>query len=85
VTSLRTEWKVKLASLGAFAGSLIASVALDVYAPSIVNNVPGGLRTLTAAAIAAAVSWLSGWVARTRPECVSPSTVDAVLRARGDR
>lgn len=80
--SLRTEWKVKLASFGAFAGSLAGIVALDAYAPAVIERAPEGLRAVAAAAVAAAVSWLSGWVARSRPESVSQSTVDAVLRAR---
>ena len=81
MTKLKTEWKVKVSSLGAFVGTLAGAVALDVYAPAVVAHAPEALKVATAALVSAAVAWLSGWAARTRPESVSQSTVDAVLRA----
>lgn len=79
---MKTEWKVKLASLGAFVGSLAASIALDAYTPAVIEHAPEGLRFIVAGLVASAASWLSGYVARTRPESVSQSTIDAVLRHR---
>ncbi len=79
-SKLRTEWKVKLASLGAFVGSLAGVMALEAYAPAFVERLPDGLQAIGASAVAAGMSWLSGWMARTRPESLSESTIDAVRR-----
>ncbi len=83
----KTEWKVKLASLGAFAGSLAGVMALEMYAPSFIERLPDGLQAVGASAVAAGVAWLSGWMARTRPESLSESTIAAarVALRRADR
>lgn len=76
-----TEWKVRIASLASFVGSLAAAILLEVKTPEIVAALPEGVRVLALSALVAAGTWSSGRAARSRPEYISQSTLDAV-RAR---
>lgn len=73
-----TEWKVKIASLASFAGSLAASVLIDEWAPGIVERLPSGAQAVGAAALAAAAAWFAGRAAKSRPDAISQSTLEAV-------
>lgn len=84
-TGKKTEWKVRIASLASFVGALAVGTLLEVKTPDIVNALPDGVQVLAGAALVAAASWFSGRAARSRPEYVSQSTIDAVrerFRAR---
>jgi len=79
-----TEFKVKIASFASFAGSLAASVVLEQWAPKAVERLPLGVQALAGAAIVAAAAWFAGRAARSRPDSISESTLEAV-RVRAAR
>ena len=74
----KTEWKVRIASLASFAGTLAVALLLDPRAPEWLDRLPEPLRVIGGAAIVAAGVWASGRTARTRPDMISESTVRAV-------
>lgn len=74
----KTEWKVKIASLGSFVGALAGAVILDEWAPSVLAGLPDSMRLVAGAILAGVSSWLSGYLAKSRPESVSASTIEAV-------
>ena len=76
----KTEWKVKAATYGTFFAGLAGSVVLSTTATDYVEALPDWLESIVYPAILAAATRLSGWAARTRPEELSQSTVDAVER-----
>lgn len=81
----KTEWKVRIASLASFVGTLAVGIALEeINSPEFIDRLPDGLQVLAGAALVAACTWVSGRIARTRPEYISQSTVDAV-RARYEK
>lgn len=84
----RTEWKVKAAAYGTFFAALAGSVVLSTTATDYVEALPDWLESIVYPAVLAAATMLSGRAARTRPEELSPSTVEAVekwLRGRLSR
>lgn len=80
----KTEWKVRMASLASFAGTLAVALLTDPRAPEWVAQLPPQLRTVGSAAIVAAGVWLAGRTARTRADMLAESTVRAV-QSRQDR
>jgi hypothetical protein len=83
-----TEFKVKIASLASFAGALAGSVILDKWAPGVLAGLSPAVQAVLGAVIAAVSAWLAGYIARTRPDSISESTVNAAreyLRARDAR
>ena len=81
-----TEFKVKVASLASFAGALAGSVLLDEWAPGFLAGLSPAAQAVLGATIASVSAWLAGYVARTKPDSISDSTIDAAreyLRRRG--
>lgn len=76
----KTEWKVKAATYGTFFAGLVGSVVLSTTATDYVEALPDWLESIVYPAVLAAATMLSGRAARTRPEELSQSTVDAVER-----
>lgn len=76
-----TEWKVRVASLASFVGATVAGLLLESRGPQMIEQLPSAVQVLAGAVLAAALTWLSGRAARSRPEYISQSTIDAV-RAR---
>lgn len=84
----KTEWKVKASALGTFLAALAGSIFLSTTATDYVHALPDWLENIIYPSLVAGVSLLSGRVARTKPDYLSPSTVTAVetwLRARMPR
>lgn len=76
----KTEWKVRIAALASFVGSLAAGALLDERTFSVINNLPDGVRPLVLAGVVAAGVWYSARVAKSRPEMISKSTIEAVAK-----
>lgn len=74
----KTEWKVKAAALGTWAATLAGSIFLSTTATDYVHALPDWLENIIYPSLVAGVSWLSGRAARTKPDYLSPSTVQAV-------
>lgn len=84
----RTEWKVRVASLATWGAALAGSVVLSTTATDYVHALPDWLENLVYPSLLAGITWLSGRAASTRPDYLSPSTVEAVqewLRRRAPR
>ncbi len=75
----KTEWKVRIAALASFAGSLAAGALLDERTFDVINRLPDGVRPLVLAGVVAAGVWYSARGARSRPDMISKSTLDAVV------
>lgn len=78
----KTEWKVRIASFATFAGSLAAVALIETRGVELVNELPEPVRIVLLPILVAAGSWFAGRAARSRPDCIGQSTIDAV-RARG--
>lgn len=76
----KTEWKVRIAALASFVGSLAAVSLIETRGVELVNNLPEGVRIVALPLLVAAGAWFSGRAAKSRPEYISQSTIDAVLR-----
>lgn len=74
----KTEWKVRIAALASFVGSLAAGALLDERTFDVINKLPDGVRPLVLAGLVAAGVWYSGRAASSRSEYVSASTIKAV-------
>jgi len=73
-----TEWKVRIAALASFVGSLAAGILIEQRSVDIVNALPSGLKVVGASVLVATGAWFSGRAARSRPEYISESTMRAV-------
>lgn len=76
-----TEWKVRIAALVSFVGSLAAATLIETRGVELVNQLPEMVRIVALPALVAAGTWFSARAARSRPEYLSESTIAAV-RAR---
>lgn len=74
----KTEWKVRVAALASFVGSLAAGAVLDERTFDVINRLPAGVRPLVLAGVVAAGVWYSARTAKSRPEYISASTIKAV-------
>ncbi len=77
-----TEWKVKIASLATFVGSLAAVSLIETRGVELVNQLPEGVRIVLLPVLVAAGTWFAGRAAKTRPDMLAPSTIDAVTSSR---
>jgi hypothetical protein len=81
----KTELKVRAAALATFLVTLAGSIFLSTTATDYVHALPDWLENIIYPALVAGISLLSGRATRTRPDYLSPSTVEAVeswLRSR---
>lgn len=76
-TSSKTEWKVKAASLAVFVATTAGIAFLQEAAPDFVKDLPVWLQAPAGALILAAVAWLTGRQASSKPGALSPSTLAA--------
>ncbi len=74
------EWKVKIASLATFVGSLAAVSLIETRGVEFVNSLPEGVRIVLLPALVATGTWFAGRAAATRPDMLAPSTIKAVKR-----
>lgn len=74
----RTEWKVRAASLATFAGSLAAVSLIETRGLEFVNALPEGVRIVALPLLVSAGAWFAGRAARSRPDYVAASTIEAV-------
>lgn len=74
----KTEWKVKVASYGTFFASLAGTALLTTTVTDLVHALPDWAEVIIYPSVLGAVSWLSGRAAKTKPEKLSQSTIDAV-------
>lgn len=74
----KTEWKVRVAALGTYLAALAGSIVLSTTATDYVHALPDWLENIVYPSALAGVTWLSGRAARTKPDYLSPSTVQAV-------
>lgn len=84
----KTEWKVKAAALGTWLAVLAGSIVLSTTATDYVSALPDWLENIIYPSVVAGISLLSGRAARTKPDYLSPSTVEAVqvwLRSHAPR
>lgn len=84
----KTEAKVKAATWAAFAVSLLGTTVLEWIATDLVPALPNSLNWLVpivSAALTAALTFVSGYATRTKPDSISQSTVDAVKKWLKDR
>ena len=76
----KTEWKVKAAAAATYLAGLAASVFLATTATDYVKALPDALEAIVYPALLAAITLVSGRMARTKPDQLSPSTVEAVTK-----
>ncbi len=77
----KTELKVKLASWAAFGASLAGLTVLEWVATDLVPALPSGWNwavPIVGAALTAAVTWVTGYNTRNRPDGLSQSTIDGI-------
>lgn len=74
----RTEWKVRVASGATFLATLAATVFLQTNAGDVITDLPAWVQVPAASIVLSAVTWLSGRAAKSRPDYLSASTVNAV-------
>lgn len=74
----KTEWKVRIASLAAFVGSLAASILIETRGVELVNDLPENVRVVLLPVLVAVGTWFAGRAARSRPEYISKSTLEAI-------
>ena len=82
---METERKVKIASWGSLAGSL-AVLALELHGPAFIETLPEGVRLVAGAALVMLLTYFGGRQARSRPNELAPSTLEAArikLRSGG--
>ena len=84
----KTEWKVKAASIATYVAGLGASIFLATTVTDYVEALPDALEAIVYPALLAAITLVTGRTAKTKPEQLSPSTVEAVsewMRSRMPR
>lgn len=74
----KTEWKVKVASTASFVASLAGVLLIEGWAPKVIAELPTGAQALATAGVVTLVTWLSGRAARSKPDAISESTLEAV-------
>ncbi len=86
--SKKTEWKVKAASYATFFASLVRLTLLQSTVTDMVPALPDWLETPAYSLLLTAVTWVTGFNARSKPDNLSPSTVEAIqnwMRNRAPR
>lgn len=79
----KTEWKVRIASLATFVGSLVAVSLIETRGLEFVNALPEGVRIVALPLLVSAGAWFAGRAARSRPGYVAASTIEAVREHLG--
>jgi hypothetical protein len=74
----KTELKVRAAALGTFLAALAGSIFLSTTATDYVHALPDWLENIIYPTLLAGVSLLSGRAKSTKPDYLSPSTIEAV-------
>lgn len=74
----RTELKVRAASAATFLASLAGVILLQTSATDWVKDLPVWAQAPGAALILAGITWLTGRQAKSKPDYLSPSTIEAV-------
>lgn len=84
----KTETKVKAATWAAFLVSLAGTTILEWASTDLIPALPNSLNwlvPLVSAGITAAITWVGGYLTRTKPESISQSTVDALRKWMRER
>lgn len=74
----KTEWKVRVATLGTYLAALAGSIFLSTTATDYVHALPDWAENLVYPAVLAGITWLSGRAAKSKPGYISASTAEAV-------
>lgn len=77
-TKGKTELKVKAATYTTFVLSLAATAFLGTTATDYVHALPDWLEVPAYSILLSAGTWVAGYVRRSAPDDLSPSTIDAV-------
>jgi hypothetical protein len=80
-----TELKVKAATWGTFAVTLIGMVLLGTTVTDFVPALPDWIEAPAYSAIASLSTFLAGYNTRNRPGSLSPSTVEALKKWLAER
>jgi hypothetical protein len=67
-----------VATLGTYLAALAGSIFLSTTATDYVHALPDWAENIVYPALVAGVTFVSGRAARTKPDYLSPSTVEAV-------
>ncbi len=84
----KTELKVRAASWASFLASLAGLTLLTSTVTDAVPALPDWLEVPAYALVSSAITWLAGCNTRTKPDNLSPSTVEALkewMRKRAPR
>jgi len=81
----KTEWKVKAATLATYLAALAGSIFLSTTGTDYVHALPDWAENIVYPSLLAAVTYLSGRAAKTRPDYISASTAEAVEKAIRER
>ena len=73
-----TEFKVKAAATASFVASMTGVLVLEEWGPKLIAELPTGVQAMATAGVVTLATWLSGRVARSRPDAISESTLEAV-------
>jgi hypothetical protein len=77
-TTGATEWKVRVATGVTFLAALAGSILLSTTATDYVELLPDWAENIIYPSLIALTTFLSGRAASSRPDYLSPSTVEAV-------
>ena len=73
----KTEIKVRVAAWATFVATLAGTTVLQTRAGDWVSDLPAWLQAPAAALVLAGITWLSGRQAKSKPDYLSPSTIEA--------
>jgi hypothetical protein len=73
----KTEIKVRVAAVATFVATLVGTTLLQTSATDWVKDLPAWLQVPAASLILAGITWLSGRQAKSKPDYLSPSTIEA--------
>lgn len=76
-TLRKTEIKVRVASLATFVATLVGTTLLQTSATDFLKGWPDWVQAPGAALILAGITWLSGRAAKSKPDYLSTSTIEA--------
>lgn len=68
---------MRVATLATFVATLVGTSLLQTSATDFLKDLPPWLQAPGAALVLAGITWLSGRQAKSKPDYLSPSTIEA--------